>query len=161
MRRDETKNCAGNWESGECQENCRGHDRGARGVEALPLRSRVEGIADTTLFFFVTVPLLAVLITVPFCSGWNESTMAGTCTPPMWEGIYNNIMGLFLIIALAGPIFVVGPVVFVAGVVSVVAKISRFADGYRPRTVSAIALEIVLIIPLAVVVYFCLSFLIR
>ncbi len=125
--------------------------------KSLSNRGWIERIADATLFFFITIPLLGVLITVPFCSGWNESTGHGTCTLAMLEDFYNDIMFLFLFVGLAGPIFVIGPAVFAASVVSTVAKISRFARGYRPRTVSAIALELVFIVPLAVVVYFCLS----
>jgi hypothetical protein len=128
----------------------------------------IETIADIILFFFVTIPLIGVLITLPFCSGWNESTGNGKCTLHLLENFYNGIMSLFLIIALAGPIFVIGPIVLgvviiVLGavIVSVSAKISRFAQGYRPRTVSAIALDFVLVIPVAAVVYFCLSIFIR
>ena len=118
----------------------------------LSRRSWPEGVADTVLFFFVTVPLLAVLITIPFCSGWNESTGTGTCTLPMLENFYNGIMGLIVIALLAGPIFLISPIVLISGIVSVMAKIRRISGGYRPRTALTIIYDFAFIIPLVAIV---------
>jgi hypothetical protein len=122
----------------------------------LSCRSRIEGIADMVLFFFVTVPLVAILITLPFCSGWNESTGDGTCTLPMLTNFYNGIMMIILIVGLTGPIFFIIPIAMVAVVVSVVSKIRRIAGGYRPQTAFAIISESVFIIPIVVVIV-CVS----
>jgi hypothetical protein len=104
----------------------------------LSRRSWIEGLADAVLFYLVTVPLLAVLITMPFCSGWNASTVHGTCTLPMLTNYHNGVMEIVLFVGLAGPIFLIMPIVMVVAVVSVVSKIRRVARGYRPQTPFAI-----------------------
>jgi hypothetical protein len=121
------------------------------------LKSWAEGIADATLFIFVTVPLLAILVTVPFCSGWNEGTGRGTCTLPILDGLYNRTMGFALLLAFGG-VMIVLPIIVIAGLVSVVAKIRRFVRGYRPQTPLAIVSELAFIIPIVAIVYLFSSF---
>jgi hypothetical protein len=70
----------------------------------------------------------------------------------MLENFYNGIMGLIVIALLAGPIFLISPIVLIAGIVSVMAKIRRISGGYRPRTALTIIYDFAFIIPLVAIV---------
>lgn len=122
-------------------------------------KSWIETIADTILFVLVTLPLLAGLITAPFCRGFNEGIMdAGRCTLPVLEGLYNGIGDLSLLLLFGGFIFVV-PIILIAAVVSLVAKVRRFFHGYRPKTVLAIIAELVYVIPFVIAAYYIFALL--
>jgi hypothetical protein len=70
----------------------------------------------------------------------------------MLEGFYNSFMGLVLLFAFGGFIFVVA-IVLIAVSVSAAPKIGRLARGYRPRTAFAVISELVFVIPFFVIVY--------
>lgn len=110
-----------------------------------------ERFTDAILLVFITFPLMFISITMPFCNGWNEGSMAGSCDPVFLEGVYNMIMSMGLFLSFT--IFF-APLVLGAVVISLVAKILKYTQGYRPRTVKAVIWETITIIPLLAVIYF-------
>src|SRR3989344_1395803 len=115
-------------------------------------RSKTEGIADAFLFVLVTLPLLAVLVTSSLCGGWNEGSMAGTCTVPAMEGFYNSLMGIFLLLAFGG-FLIVGPIVLVLITISLLLKIGRYRRAERPHSLGGWVIDGVTCIPIFAIGY--------
>ncbi len=89
-------------------------------------RSWSEKTADIILFLFSTSIILIVgtmLLVAPYCSGWNEGSMHGSCTIPMLEGLYNAASNFTLLFAFTG--MLTAPIAIVAALVSLVAKAMR------------------------------------
>jgi hypothetical protein len=113
----------------------------------------IEGLADAALLILVTVPVALMLVMSPFCGGWNEGTMSGTCTIPLFEGVYNTLNGFLLVIGFGG-IIVYGPIVLMALVISIVTKVGGYARGHRWTTMQERVQLLLAIVPLLVVLYF-------
>lgn len=114
--------------------------------------NRAGTIADAGLFVIVTVPLALMLLVSSVCSGWNEGTMSGTCSLPVLTPLYDTLSTVMLMMAFGGFIFV-GPVLLVFAIISIVSKIRKYYQGYRPKSVFAICREIIAIIPIAFLAY--------
>ena len=119
-------------------------------------RSFWENASDIALFFLATLPFVLEIITNALCTGWNTGTMSGTCTVPALEGIYNVLTGLLFFFVVGGFFFVL-PVILIALVVTIVAKIRRYARGYTPD-IAEIILELLTIIPVMITLYLLFLF---
>lgn len=120
-------------------------------------RSWAEGLSDAFLFVVVTLPVALSLALAPFCSGWNEGSMSGTCSIEFIAGLYDFLNGIFLLLAFGGIIFVF-PLIAIAIIVSTVAKLRKFKNGYRPDSVYGVMKEVVYVLPLLFIVYQLLAF---
>ena len=113
-------------------------------------RGSFEKLCDWLLV--ATVGVLGVLFGVgillsPFCSGWNEGSMAGTCTILPLDFLYNAVNGFALIFAFTGILW--GPVALFCAVISVMRKIGRYARGGWPTSTSERIKEMLRWVPLA------------
>ncbi len=102
------------------------------------MEKKIEGISDVVLFVLVTIPLFIALITTPFCNGWNEGSMAGTCTIPALEGIYNVFNGIMLSVAFGGFLIIL-PLILIALVISIRAKTQALSRDEQWNTLPKIA----------------------
>lgn len=107
-------------------------------------RSLVENIADWFLGIFITAPTFVGMIlwtlTAPYCDGWNEGSMAGTCVIPGLEVLYNSFNNIGFLYGIS--FLLLGPIALLAAVLSAIRKIARYWKGYRPQSKRDILLEI-------------------
>ena len=84
--------------------------------------NKLETGADMILLIMVIIPIFILLLTAPFCSGWNEATADGHCTISVLTGLYNFVYGMVFILAFLGGPFII----LIALLISVTFKIIRF-----------------------------------
>lgn len=92
----------------------------------------IERTCDATLFFFLAVPFLIPMALAPFCDGWNEGSVSGTCTIPALTELYNDVNAWLMMIAFAG-IFFIGPIVLVALATTLILKVIRITRWLRGK----------------------------
>lgn len=93
----------------------------------------IEGVADTILFTFVTLPCLIIVI-------------FAQPTP------YDLIGGIVLMFMFGGSLlFLLFPILIPAVAASLAMKVRRFTHGYRPKTISDVAKELLYAFPFLVI----------
>lgn len=109
---------------------------------------------------FIDVMLSGVVVTVgalalsmfalaPFCGGWNEGSMQGTCTPAGIQQMYVSLHNVALMFAITGILWM--PLAIIAACASFFVKVLRYIHEFRAGTFSWTTVEIFRILPTLIV----------
>jgi hypothetical protein len=114
---------------------------------------KFENSIDILLWVLFVLPVLTFvilgLLTAPYCSGWNEGSLQGTCTIPGLQDIYNTAQNSAFMYAIFG-IFM-APLVAIGSGISLVQKILRYGRGYRPGSAKTFLFECLRVVPIVII----------